>query len=75
MHNQQLPTIEVYQNEEQKDWHWSIRHPQTGALLGSSAGSFYDREECIENLKFFGRLVTAYAVAQEKVFRSAYQLS
>lgn len=75
MYVQKLPTIEISQDNEQKDWQWNIRHPQTGALLGSSADRFYDRQECVENLKFFGRMITAFAVAQEGMLQAELELS
>lgn len=60
-----VPRIEMEQELASGDWNWLIRSYDGTVVLGRSGRSFHDRQECIADLKTFGRLVTAYAVAQE----------
>jgi|GEM_PF-1787211 len=59
------PRIEVYEDKQSGLWHWRICDPIVGKVIASSTEGSINREDCLLYLKVMGRLVTAWAVAEE----------
>ncbi len=60
-----VPKIEIEQEAPGGLWRWTVKDFVQERIIGQSPDGFYDELECVEDLKLFGRLVTAFAAARE----------
>lgn len=65
MKNGWVPQIEVYEEKLTGLWHWKIFDPMVGKVIATAAEGAVNREDCLIYLKMMGRMVTAWAVAEE----------
>jgi hypothetical protein len=61
-----VPKIEIEQDDQGGLWRWTVKDFVRNRVISQSLDGFYDELECIEDLKSFGRLITAFAAAREK---------
>ena len=57
--------IMVLQDEGSDSWHWKIQYAGGATLTSDRLDLFTNRSECLDDVKKFGRLITAWAVANE----------
>lgn len=60
-----VPKIEIEQEAQGGLWRWTVKDFVRNRIIGQSLEGFYDELECVEDLKLFGRFITAFAAAKE----------